>query len=155
MHITDSYSWMSIEDVYLSCLKYTQENYETTLSLSDVVLALETLTKLRFVRREFQDIATLDDYQVRAGAIAQYPTKDDTGHPIFAALGLVVKVGQLAERIQKSLTSVTYEKATLSNDLGETLWYVSELARKYNFRLSDVAIANIQSAEKRKIINRS
>lgn len=71
-------------------------------------------------------------------------------NPIAAVtLGLTGETGEVAEKIKKlfrndkgALTDETREE--LKRELGDVLWYISQLARLLDISLDDVAAANIE-----------
>ena len=87
-----------------------------------------------------------DNYQKEARKTAIYPNKDKNF--IYPTLGLVGESGEVAEKIKKVLRdkngSFDYEsKLALKKELGDVLWYLSNLCDELDFSLSDVAKANL------------
>ena len=88
-----------------------------------------------------------DNYQIEARKTAIYPNKDKNF--IYPTLGLVGESGEVAEKIKKILRDKNgifdYEsKLALKNELGDVLWYLSNLCDELDFSLSDIAKANIE-----------
>ena len=88
-----------------------------------------------------------DNYQIEARKTAIYPNKDKNF--IYPTLGLVGESGEVAEKIKKILRdkngNFDYEsKLALKKELGDVLWYLSNLCNELNFSLSDVAKENIE-----------
>lgn len=99
-----------------------------------------------------------DDYQKQAHKLAEYKKINEAKIPIwlFTALGLAGETGEILEKFKKYLR--TYGTApipeTLRDDiqaeLGDVLWYLSELAKSLGINLSDIASYNIKKLKDRK-----
>ena len=88
-----------------------------------------------------------DNYQIEARKTAIYPNKDNNF--IYPTLGLVGESGEVAEKIKKILRdkngSFDYEsKLALKKELGDVLWYLSNLCDELDFSLNDVAKQNLE-----------
>jgi len=88
-----------------------------------------------------------DNYQIEARKTAIYPNKDNNF--IYPTLGLVGESGEVAEKIKKVLRdrngTFDYEsKIALKKELGDVLWYLSNLCDELNFSLKDVAKNNLE-----------
>jgi NTP pyrophosphatase (non-canonical NTP hydrolase) len=73
--------------------------------------------------------------------------------PLVLTLGLCGESGEVAEKIKKSVRDgVSYSvlKEQLKLELGDVMWYISQLARRYHLRLSDIAEANLVKIDSRK-----
>lgn len=114
---------------------------------------LELLLEIEYHKFNCRRINDLDMYQKLAAETAIYPT---LGHPIvYPALGLAGEAGEVAEKIKKlcrddDLIMTDEKKESIKKELGDVLWYVSEVARQAGLSLSDVADANIEKLQKRK-----
>jgi NTP pyrophosphatase (non-canonical NTP hydrolase) len=87
----------------------------------------------------------LSDYQRRSRRTAQYPREAWLSYP---ALGLAGEAGEVAEHVKKVIrddgASVTPErKAALARELGDVLWYVSQLATELELELDAIAAENL------------
>ena len=87
-----------------------------------------------------------DNYQIEARKTAIYPNKDKNF--IYPTLGLVGESGEVAEKIKKILRDKNgnfddESKLALKKELGDVLWYLSNLCDELDFSLSDVAKANL------------
>ncbi len=74
---------------------------------------------------------------------------------IYSALGLAGESGEVAEKIKKILRDdggvVTEEKREeIKKELGDVLWYLSQLSADLNIEFNDVAISNIEKIKSRK-----
>ena len=88
-----------------------------------------------------------DNYQIEARKTAIYPNRDNNF--IYPTLGLVGECGEIAEKIKKILRdkngAFDYEsKIALKRELGDVLWYLSNLCDELDFSLSDVAKDNLE-----------
>ena len=88
-----------------------------------------------------------DNYQIEARKTAIYPDKDKNF--IYPTLGLVGESGEVAEKIKKILRDKNgifdYEsKLALKKELGDVLWYLSNLCDELEFSLNDVANENLE-----------
>ena len=96
---------------------------------------------------------TFDEYQKRSRETAIYYSKDN--NYIYPILGLVGEAGEIAEKIKKVLRDnggVVDERAKMeiAKELGDVLWYVSQLSTEMGLSLEDIAISNIEKLTSRK-----
>lgn len=86
------------------------------------------------------------DYQTKSRATAKYPV---IGHGvIYPTLGLVNEAGEVAGKIKKVFRDKDGEISTetreaLKAELGDVLWYISQLATELDLSLDEIAEANI------------
>lgn len=95
---------------------------------------------------------TLNEYQIAAEKTAVYPGRG--GIPIYAALGLAGEAGEVCDHIKKAIRDDGGEinpgrLELLLYELGDILWYVSEMATCLDMSLEDVAKANIEKLDSR------
>ena len=88
-----------------------------------------------------------DNYQIEARKTAIYPNKDKNF--IYPTLGLVGESGEVAEKIKKILRDNdgnfdNESRLALKKELGDVLWYLSNLCDELNFSLNDVAKKNLE-----------
>ena len=93
-----------------------------------------------------------DNYQIEARKTAIYPDKDKNF--IYPTLGLVGESGEVAEKIKKILRdkngNFDYEsKIALRKELGDVLWYLSNLCDELDFSLDEVAEENLEKLNNR------
>jgi len=86
------------------------------------------------------------EYQKKSRVTALYPDKDNNF--IYPTLGLVGESGEIAEKIKKVIRDdggvIDEEKKTeIGKELGDVLWYISQLATELGVDLDDVAQGNI------------
>lgn len=90
----------------------------------------------------------LDLYQQLATGTAQYPGEKTAAGLSYVALGLNGEAGEVAEQVKKMLRD---DDGHLSNErrekiikeLGDTLWYASQVAREIGVSLSEVGNTNL------------
>ena len=103
----------------------------------------------------------LEEYQRRAGHTDQNPLPSDTGtdvsreprrHEVIPLLGLVGEVGGLLSEYKKLLRDgATHRKFRdeVAEELGDILWYVANVATKFNLTLNEIADQNLIKVEDR------
>ena len=97
-----------------------------------------------------------NDYQKLAESTAIYSNR---GHNvIYPTLGLAGEAGEVAEKIKKVqrdhggiIDSVRKEE--IKKELGDVLWYVSQLALEIGVSLQEVVDANLDKLSNRKLNN--
>ena len=93
-----------------------------------------------------------DSYQIKARKTAIYP--DLGSNNIYPTLGLVGEAGEVAEKVKKVLRDKNgnfdnESKEAIKKELGDVLWYLSNLCTEFNFSLNDVATLNLKKLELR------
>ena len=91
-------------------------------------------------------------YQKKARVTAQYPNLGSNN--IYPTLGLVGEAGEVAEKVKKVIrdkNGIFDEESTkgIKKELGDVLWYLSNLCTEFNFSLEDVAIENLSKLKLR------
>lgn len=92
------------------------------------------------------------EYQRKSRKTAIYPKKGKNF--IYPTLGLVGEAGEIAEKIKKVLRDKGGKvdqnaKKEMSKELGDVLWYVSQLATELGLSLEKVASGNIEKLKSR------
>ncbi len=99
----------------------------------------------------------LNDYQKKARETALYPRVGNNF--IYPALGLAGETGEVVEKIKKLMRNdgvetpdkVTPEKRDeIVKEMGDVLWYLSQLASELDVDFSLVAERNIEKLSSRK-----
>lgn len=101
-----------------------------------------------------------DEYQRRARATDQNPkpvhgvedSKDPRKYEVIPLLGLVGEVGGLLGEYKKLLRDGTTHRKfrdEVAEELGDILWYVANVATKFDLTLDQIAEANLAKAEDR------
>ena len=91
-------------------------------------------------------------YQKKARLTAQYPNLGSNN--IYPTLGLVGEAGEVAEKVKKVIRDKNGEfdeesKKGIKKELGDVLWYLSNLCTEFNFCLDDVALLNLEKLKQR------
>ena len=91
-------------------------------------------------------------YQKKARITAQYPNLGSNF--IYPTLGLVGEAGEVAEKVKKVIRDKKgvfddESKKGLKKELGDVLWYVSNICTEFNFKLEDVALQNLDKLKQR------
>ena len=86
------------------------------------------------------------EYQKKSRVTALYPDKDNNF--IYPTLGLVGESGEIAEKIKKVLRDdggkLSEDKKTeIGKELGDVLWYISQLATELDMNLDEIVQGNI------------
>lgn len=86
------------------------------------------------------------EYQKKSRETALYPDKD--GNFVYPTLGLVGEAGEVAEKVKKILRDdggvVSGEKREeIKKELGDVLWYLSQLATEFDLSLDNIAEENL------------
>jgi NTP pyrophosphatase (non-canonical NTP hydrolase) len=89
----------------------------------------------------------LEEYQLKAKKTALYP--DNGSNFIYPTLGLVGESGEVADKIKKVIrdkNGVIDEntKLEIMKELGDVLWYLSQLASELDLSLEKIASENLQ-----------
>lgn len=91
-------------------------------------------------------VMTFEEYQKRALQTARYP--DIGNNFVYPTLGLAGEAGEVAEKIKKVIRDHggivdELKKQEIAKELGDVLWYVSQIATELGIPLEDVASGNI------------
>ncbi|MEK7565371.1 MAG: nucleoside triphosphate pyrophosphohydrolase family protein [Patescibacteria group bacterium] len=92
------------------------------------------------------------EYQKKSRKTAVYPGFGK--NIIYPTLGLMGETGEVAEKVKKILRDdngiVTKEKREdLKKELGDVLWYLSQISTELKFSLEDIAKTNIEKLSSR------
>lgn len=90
-----------------------------------------------------------DEYQKLASTTATYGNWNQEYRLMYLTLGLAGETGEVVEKIKKLMRNdagvLTEEKKQLLvHELGDVLWYISELATELKVPLRSIGEANIQ-----------
>lgn len=99
-------------------------------------------------------LMTLDDYQRKAQQTDRIPSPDSDciRSLVIPMLGLAGETGQLLSEYKKHLRDGDAHRLfrdRVSEELGDLLWYVANVASKFNLPLSDVAKSNLEKTRAR------
>lgn len=90
---------------------------------------------------------TFDEYQKQSQKTAQYPSGIEPY--AYLSLGIAGETGEVVEKVKKLIRNqegnVTEEFLGLfKKELGDVLWYMSQLATQFHISLEDVAQTNLE-----------
>ncbi|MBU4368882.1 nucleoside triphosphate pyrophosphohydrolase family protein [Patescibacteria group bacterium] len=90
---------------------------------------------------------TFDEYQKQSRKTAKYPNIGNNF--IYPTLGLSGESGEVAEKIKKVLRDKNgiideATRAEITKELGDVLWYLSQIASELDLPLENVASENIK-----------
>ena len=91
-------------------------------------------------------------YQKKARLTAQYPNLGSNN--IYPTLGLVGEAGEVAEKVKKVIRDKKgifdeESKKGIKKELGDVLWYLSNLCDEFNFSFEEVASQNLEKLKLR------
>lgn len=95
-----------------------------------------------------------DEYEKLAHRTATFTGKQEEYRLLYLTLGVVGEAGEIAEKVKKLIRNddgvITDEKReALKHEIGDVLWYLSQLSREFGFPFSEAAKANIAKLEDR------
>ena len=95
-----------------------------------------------------------ETYQIKARKTAIYPNLGS--NYVYPILGLVGESGEVAEKVKKVIRDKNgvFDQETLmgiKKELGDVLWYVSNICCEFNMSLDDIAEENLNKLEKRSL----
>ena len=96
----------------------------------------------------------LNHYQRESRKTALYP--EVGSNAIYPTLGLVGEAGEVADKVKKILRDNDglfdeKSKDEIKLELGDVLWYISQLASELGYELDDVANSNLKKLKSRKL----
>lgn len=94
-----------------------------------------------------------ETYQKKSRETALYPNRGN--NYIYPTLGLSGEAGEVAEKIKKVLRDHhgiidEPKKMEIQKELGDVLWYVSQIATELGLSLNEIAEKNIEKLFSRK-----
>lgn len=88
----------------------------------------------------------MNDYQYEATKFAKDSIKQN---PSYFALGLAGETGEALEKIKKNLRDGKLDIVGLQKELGDVMWYLSQLSRCYGMDLEGIAKMNLNKLQSR------
>lgn len=89
----------------------------------------------------------MDEYQAKARAFAQYG--EDRSYPFLGLAGEVGEIAQVLKRRIRDGMSEEDARAALVDEIGDVLWYCSQLAFEWRISLAGAAAQNLAKLEDR------
>jgi len=97
----------------------------------------------------------LDEYQDLAGETAIFPDEipdDVDAGVLYTTLGLVGEAGECAEKVKKAVREDDLSYIDdLEGEVGDVLWYVSQLCAELDLNLDEAAIQNLEKLHDRQM----
>lgn len=98
---------------------------------------------------------TFQNYQQLAGQTAVYPNRGK--NLLYPILGLIGETGEVCEKLKKEIRDqdnsqlilTDSKRAELQKELGDVLWYLTEVCTHFNISLEDIAETNINKLKAR------
>ena len=95
----------------------------------------------------------LNHYQRESRKTALYPKVGR--NTVYPTLGLVGEAGEVADKVKKILRDKEGvfdedSKESIKLELGDVLWYISQLSSELGYELEDVANSNLKKLSDRK-----
>ncbi len=88
-----------------------------------------------------------DEYQQVARTTAIYPEEEAITYPL---LGLIGEVGEFSNKWKKTLRDgATFSQGDMESELGDILWYLSNLAFDCGINFDEMAGSNIDKLKDR------
>lgn len=96
-----------------------------------------------------------DDYQKKAAETNLFIGGDEERALMYLSMGFAGETGEILNKLKKVLRDdggvITAEKKKeVAKELGDALWYLSQLAELLDASLGDIAAANIEKLASRK-----
>jgi NTP pyrophosphatase (non-canonical NTP hydrolase) len=88
-----------------------------------------------------------NEYQKKAVGFAVYPA---THKVLYPALGLCGETGEVAEKVKKQVRDGVFNRHEVAKELGDVLWYLTNLANDIGYNLDEIAGMNVDKLQSRK-----
>ncbi len=97
----------------------------------------------------------INEYQEKIKQFAIYPGANEGNFPEVNYLvhGLVSEAGELAGKWKKYIRDGTFDNKAFSAEIGDCLWYISQLASAQGVSIEWLAGSNFEKLSKRKETN--
>jgi len=94
------------------------------------------------------------NYQNQSKRTAVYPNQNSMQGLQYVGLGLCGECGEVAENIKKAIRDdsgeITFERQeALIKEMGDVLWYLSQIATELDITLETIALRNLAKLRKR------
>lgn len=95
-------------------------------------------------------ITTFNEYAIEQAKTAIYP-QEMIAYPFLGLAGETGEVSELAKKCIRDENGVWSEerKQKLKKELGDVLWYLSEIARRTGLSLEEIATTNVEKLRSR------
>ena len=91
----------------------------------------------------------MDEYQQLASKTALYTKQDAHYKLMYLGMGIAGETGEVVEKVKKIIRGAEVlisdeKREDLKKEIGDVLWYVSQLALQLGLSLEDIATHNIK-----------
>jgi len=95
---------------------------------------------------------TFNEYQLKARETAMFPDEDNRF--IFATLAMMGEAGEVSEKVKKiwrdkGKVVSDQDREDIKKELGDVLWYMSQLAAELKIDFDDIATGNLDKLQSR------
>lgn len=73
---------------------------------------------------------------------------------VYNSLGLAGETGEFVEKMKKRIRDGTFDREATAKELGDVLWYLSQLAKDLDYTLEDIAKMNLKKLADRRARNK-
>lgn len=91
-------------------------------------------------------ITSFREYQNKAVSFAVYPA---THKVLYPTLGLCGEAGEVAEKVKKQVRDGVFQRHEVAKELGDVLWYLTNIASDIGYNLNEIANLNIEKLTSR------
>lgn len=107
------------------------------------------------MNKEQIKVKMLKEYQELANKTAIYPNRNTFNGLLYCILGLNGESGEVTEKVKKIMRDqngiiAQVDKKEIEKELGDALWYLSQICSELKLNLEDVAKLNIEKLYSRK-----
>lgn len=88
-----------------------------------------------------------NEYQGKTSETAIYPEETPLQ---YLALGITGEAGEIADKVKKKERDGNWDEEDLTNEIGDVIWYLAQLADQLDKDLGDIAEKNIEKLRDRK-----
>lgn len=96
-----------------------------------------------------------EDYQKIIETFAVYPRDSELAALSYLALGLNGEAGEVADEVKKAIRNdgeiSAARRAKILEEIGDVLWCITRIAIEFDTPLSEIAQANIDKLEMRRV----
>ncbi len=96
-----------------------------------------------------------EDYQKIIETFAVYPRDNELGALSYLALGLNGEAGEVADEVKKAIRNdgeiSAARRTKILEEIGDVLWCITRIAIEFDTPLSEIAQANIDKLEMRRV----
>lgn len=107
-------------------------------------LTLNEYQTLAFATNKNTTVATLDVDACQGDEV------DRIIPAMYNTLGMLGEAGEFAEKVKKNARDGVWDQVAAGKELGDVLWYVSQIARDIGYTLEEIAQMNLAKLKDRR-----